>query len=33
MLPPLGKIINDQTGIQTLPETQEQMVERYRKEL
>ena len=33
MLPPLGKMINDQTGIQTLPETQEQMVERYRKEI
>jgi PPOX class probable FMN-dependent enzyme len=33
MLPPLGRMINEQTGIQTLPETQEQMVERYRKEL
>jgi uncharacterized protein len=32
-LPSLGKIIADQTGIQGLPETQEQMVERYRKEL
>jgi len=33
VLPTMGQMLNDQTGIQTPPETQEQMVERYRPDL
>jgi PPOX class probable FMN-dependent enzyme len=33
VLPTMGQMLNEQTGIQTLPETQEQMVERYKAEL
>ena len=33
VLPTMGQMLNDQTGIQTLPETQEQMVERYKRDL
>lgn len=33
VLPTMGQMLNDQTGLQTLPETQEQMVERYRRDL
>jgi PPOX class probable FMN-dependent enzyme len=33
VLPTMGQMLNDQTGIQTAPETQEQMVERYRPDL
>jgi PPOX class probable FMN-dependent enzyme len=33
VLPTLGQMLNEQTGIQTLPETQEQMVERYKPDL
>ena len=32
-MPTMGKMLNDQTGIQTPAETQEQMVERYKPEL
>jgi len=32
-LPNLGQVIRDQTGIELTPETQEQMIERYRKDL
>jgi len=33
MLPTMGQMLNDQTGIQTPPETREQMVERYKPDL
>jgi hypothetical protein len=33
VLPTMGQMLNEQTGIQVLPETQEQMVERYKAEL
>lgn len=33
VLPTMGQMLNEQTGIQSLPETQEQMVERYKAEL
>jgi hypothetical protein len=33
VLPTMGRMINDQCGIADAPEPQEQMVERYRKDL
>jgi PPOX class probable FMN-dependent enzyme len=33
VLPTMGQMLNEQTGIHTLPETQEQMVERYKVDL
>jgi len=33
VLPTMGQMLNDQTGIQTPPETQEQMAERYKPDL
>jgi PPOX class probable FMN-dependent enzyme len=33
VLPTMGQMLNEQTGIQSLPETQEQMLERYKAEL
>ena len=33
VLPTMGQMLNDQLGEQTLPESQEQMVERYKAEL
>ena len=33
VLPTMGQMLNDQTGIQAPPETREQMVERYKAEL
>jgi len=33
VLPTMGQMLNEQTGIQSLPESQEQMVERYKTEL
>jgi PPOX class probable FMN-dependent enzyme len=33
VLPTMGEMLNDQTGIQTPPETQEQMAERYKADL
>ena len=33
MLPTMGQMLNDQTGIQAPPETREQMVERYKPDL
>ncbi len=33
VLPTMGQMLNDQTGIQTPPETQEQMAERYKVDL
>jgi hypothetical protein len=33
VLPTMGQMLNEQTGIQTLPETQDQMVERYKHDL
>jgi uncharacterized protein len=33
VLPTMGQMLNDQTGIETPPETQEQMAERYKPDL
>lgn len=33
VLPTMGQMLNEQTGMQGLPETQEQMVERYKQDL
>jgi hypothetical protein len=33
LLPTLGQMLNDQTGIKTVAETQEEMVKRYTPEL
>ena len=33
VLPTMGQMLNDQTGIRTMPESQEQMVERYKADL
>jgi hypothetical protein len=33
VLPTMGQMLNDQTGIQSAPETREQMVERYKADL
>ena len=33
MLPTMGQMLNDQTGVQTPAETQEQMAERYKADL
>ena len=33
VLPTMGQMLNDQTGIQAAPETREQMVERYKPDL
>jgi len=33
VLPTMGQMLNEQTGIQSLPESQDQMVERYKLDL
>ena len=33
VLPTMGQMLNDQTGIRTMPESQEQMIERYKADL
>ena len=33
VLPTIGQMIGDQTGVPSLPETREQMIERYKTDL